>query len=514
MVFSFFLKESNMQMQNRITTLIKSQTRVESKQSGIHSYYDTFDWRLYLRGLHLYLAEGEIVLYNFKEKKVVLSEPYERKGKEETLEISGKIQKKISPLIGIRRLLQMAIFQKHKQVFRLQNADQKTIARMIMEQSMIKSEKAYHRLNPCFEFHPLKGYDKEVNSILKKFSRKDLTSSNENLLLLGLKVLKKKPGSYTSKIKITLTPHLSADKAMKIIYLHLMKTLKSNENGIIKDFDTEFLHDFRVSVRRTRSGLSQLKNIFEQEITQKAKLNFSLLGQATNKLRDIDVYLLKEIEYKKMLPLHLRDNLDPFFSFLRLERKKEHRSLVRLLRSEKYKLILRDWEVFLKKEDAAEHRENRNIRPIIEVAREVIRKRNQRIVKYGKKILQTSSDELLHKLRIEAKKLRYLIEFFSSLFPHEQIQKSILKLKQLQDNLGELNDLVVQQNSLKNFSESLPLKGNLSINTVLTLGILIGKLHEKEQSMKKSFTKNFDLYLAQNVQKKFRQLFGVSGGGT
>lgn len=80
-------------MQNRIITLIKSQTRVESEQSGIHAYYDTFDWKLYLRGFNLYLAGGEIVLYNFREKKVVLSEPYERKGKMETLELTGKIQK-------------------------------------------------------------------------------------------------------------------------------------------------------------------------------------------------------------------------------------------------------------------------------------------------------------------------------------------------------------------------------------------------------------------------------------
>jgi CHAD domain-containing protein len=273
------------------------------------------------------------------------------------------------------------------------------------------------------------------------------------------------------------------------------------------------LHDFRVSVRRTRSGLSQLKNIFDQEITLKAKQDFLYLGQATNKMRDIDVYLLKKCKYREMLPAPLRTNLDPLFASLSQERKKEHQSLVKLLCSNEYKRILQNWEDFIKIEDATGNTEFRDIRPIIDVAREVIRKRNQRVVKFGKDIIQNSSDELLHKLRIEAKKLRYLLEFFSSLFPQKQIQELILKLKQLQDNLGEFNDLVVQQNSLRIFSESLPLKRGFERDTILAVGVLMGKLHEKEQSVKKSIAKKFELFIDRNIQRKFRQLFGSSERG-
>ncbi|MFC1662475.1 CHAD domain-containing protein, partial [Gemmatimonadota bacterium] len=38
--------------------------------------------------------------------------------------------------------------------------------------------------------------------------------------------------------------------------------MRANEVGMLKNLDSEFLHDFRVAVRRTRSGLTQLKGVF------------------------------------------------------------------------------------------------------------------------------------------------------------------------------------------------------------------------------------------------------------
>jgi len=54
---------------------------------------------------------------------------------------------------------------------------------------------------------------------------------------------------------------MRADIAGKYIYSHLLKAIKANEQGTIADTDSEFLHDFRVAVRRTRAGLSQIKGI-------------------------------------------------------------------------------------------------------------------------------------------------------------------------------------------------------------------------------------------------------------
>jgi CHAD domain-containing protein len=80
----------------------------------------------------------------------------------------------------------------------------------------------------------------------------------------------------------------------------------------------------------------------------------------------------------------------------------------------------------------------------------VIYKRYRRIVKKGSKISETTPDEKLHELRIDCKKLRYLLEFFTSLFPENEMKKLVKQLKQLQENLGDFNDLSVQQEFLVN----------------------------------------------------------------
>ena len=148
---------------------------------------------------------------------------------------------------------------------------------------------------------------------------------------------------------------------------------------------------------------------------------------------------------------------------------------------------------------------------IRELAKNIIMKRNKKVLKFGQRVLITASDELLHQLRIEGKKLRYLLEFFSSLFAQEKIQYLVRKLKLLQDNLGDFNDLGIQQERLIDSAREITPRIRGGKNTVLALGILIGKLNEQQQMIKKEFVKSFSSYAAQEVQKIFDELFQVQG---
>jgi CHAD domain-containing protein len=313
--------------------------------------------------------------------------------------------------------------------------------------------------------------------------------------------------SYSSKINIQLKPQLPAGQALRKIYRYLLQIMKKNENGIINDIDTEFLHDFRVSVRRTRSALGQINNIMDKNIVQKAKRDFSYLGQSTNRLRDIDVYLLKEDQYKKMLPENRRDYLNPFFEDLKRQKKTENILVKKLLKSVRYKRIMNEWEFYLNKKIYARNLTITEKQPIIIVARKVICERNQKMLEFGKNILINPSDELLHQLRIAGKKLRYLLEFFSSLFPQTQMQILIKKLKKLQDNLGDYHDLAVHQEMLKKFAEQLATQENREKETILTLGIITMKLNEKQELVKKDFFETFRIYSAPEIQKIFHDLF-------
>jgi Uncharacterized conserved protein len=59
-----------------------------------------------------------------------------------------------------------------------------------------------------------------------------------------------------------------------------------------------------------------------------------------------------------------------------------------------------------------------------------------------------------HKLRIRAKKLRYMIEFFGDVFPgHKNVKRrktALTSLKTLQDTLGSLNDIAARKALVSN----------------------------------------------------------------
>ncbi|RWX49302.1 CHAD domain-containing protein, partial [Candidatus Electrothrix communis] len=102
---------------------------------------------------------------------------------------------------------------------------------------------------------------------------------------------------------------MDALTATKTIYRDLLAIMRKNEQGILDDLDSEFLHDFRVAIRRTRSGLDMIKNVLEPKISTRFKEEFRFLGKITGPMRDLDVYLLMEDDYKVRLPDHLQKGL-------------------------------------------------------------------------------------------------------------------------------------------------------------------------------------------------------------
>ena len=67
----------------------------------------------------------------------------------------------------------------------------------------------------------------------------------------------------------------------------------------------------------------------------------------------------------------------------------------------------------------------------------------------GKAIDDDSPAEDLHELRKVGKELRYLLEFFASLYPPEVVKPFVKTLKGLQDQLGRFQDHEVQANALR-----------------------------------------------------------------
>jgi CHAD domain-containing protein len=207
-----------------------------------------------------------------------------------------------------------------------------------------------------------------------------------------------------------------------------------------------------------------------------------------------------------MLPDVLRDDIEPLFDYLRKKRSKVLQEVTNELKSKEYLQILRDWEKFLNAPRQDSATASKADRPVIDLARKKIYKKYRSIVKAGSMPLGNAEDDMLHALRIECKKLRYLIEFFASLFSRKKIDVLIEQLKQMQDNLGYYNDLRVQEKYLLNITAEIPKTGQQSKKVLVVIGSLIGTLSSEKQKVKETLGKTFTDFTSATNARLFREL--------
>jgi len=79
-------------------------------------------------------------------------------------------------------------------------------------------------------------------------------------------------------------------------------------------------------------------------------------------------------------------------------------------------------------------------RPLGTVAKKVLDKRYRRVLSAGDRRHELT-DEELHDLRIEVKKLRYAAAFFQGLYPKRRQARFTAVFKRLQDALGRIQDV-------------------------------------------------------------------------
>ena len=316
------------------------------------------------------------------------------------------------------------------------------------------------------------------------------------------------PGDYSSKLNLGLNHETSGRKATCEILQCLHDVMRQNEAGIRADWDTEFLHDFRVAIRRTRSALTQIKDVLPEDAVEHFKDAFRQLGRSTNRLRDLDVYLLEEETYRTMLPPSLQPGLDAVFSRLKSERRRALNDMVEVLDTPEYRGLMDSWTAFLQ---GAQSRGGKDAAvPAIALARKFIFKRFKQVLKRGKAIGDHTPDEALHNLRIDCKKLRYLLEFFASFFPKDKMDKLIGYMKKLQDNLGDFNDLSVQQWELMTYlNEVLPRSRRADrLLCAAAIGGLIARLHDQQQGVRRKFASAFATFSGKKNVRLYRDLFG------
>ena len=314
------------------------------------------------------------------------------------------------------------------------------------------------------------------------------------------------PARPDKKAWPSLEPTQRSDTAMRRILGQLLDALRKNIDGVLEDLDTEPLHDLRVATRRTRSALSTMKSVLPDAVVDDYASGFKWLGAVTGPCRDLDVHLIEMEDLQRRLNI-VDGALDPLRHLLEQARTEEHRRVVESLCSERFRLLTDGWDEFLHTDGTDDDEPGKAGRPILDVAGKRIHKAHRRVVKRGAKLVDYTPDTSFHRLRIDAKKLRYLLEFFASLYPGETVRLLIKELKRLQDTLGSYNDMVVQRARLAALADRLTESGETNPDTIIAMGRLADGMAERQDEHRRAFADRFASFASAENRLLYQKTF-------
>lgn len=490
---------------------------------GSRTFLDTFDWRLYDADSCLELPDGDTHTLQWR----TLSD----EGALGSTQVNGAVRfaddlgagpvaDRLAGIIEMRALTPVAKVVERGWTFRQLDDEGKTVARVRLTEATAVDPAAGTRepLGLRLALLPVKGYERAAGDTAARLQATfELNPATGPLMADALAALGRRPGDYSSKLRLKLTPSMRADQAARVIHRTLLDTMERNEAGTKADLDSEFLHDLRVAVRRTRSALTQIKGVLPARTVARTKTAFAWLGQATGPTRDLDVYLLGLPEYRASLPDAFKASLDPFEDYLIRRQRQEQRRLTRVLSGARYAKLKREWRAFLdtppdQADAPAEPLANAR-RPIGAVASERIWKMYRRVIAEARAIDDASPAEALHDLRKSCKKLRYLMEFFASLYPEAQLKPLVKRLKTFQEVLGIFQDYEVQSHALTAFARDMHAQGTAPAETYMAMGALASRLIAGQQAARADFAGRFAAFDTRDVHRRFKHLFGPGAPG-
>jgi CHAD domain-containing protein len=481
------------------------------------TWLDTFDWRLHRAGLTLEhttgAGPGELTLTGPDGERLVA-----RPGRLTWPALAGSLpdgplRARLRPLIGVRALMPAARGGSAVRDLRVLNADDKTVAWLTLDRLSL-TYPATADLSSRLRVTAVRGYQPQAERVAQVLGgTPGVEPQAPPPLDAALAAAGRRAGDYTSQVNVCLTPAMPAAAAVTAVLLDLLSTLEANVPGTIRDVDTEFLHDLRVSVRRTRSVLKLVGHVLPAEFAQKFRPEFKWLGDLTTPTRDLDVYLLKYPDMAAGLVAATPEELHPLHAHLIRSHAAERRRLVRGLRSARFTRLIREWRAALESLQATTQGPAAARGPdAADLAAASIRRAHRRVLQQGSAITASSPPERLHDLRKRCKELRYLLESFASLHDPATHRRAVKELKGLQDCLGEFQDGQVQQHEIRMFAEQMMSDRNVPATALLAMGELAAGVGLQQVQARSQFAGRFREFASLATQQRFRTL--TAGGAS
>lgn len=236
---------------------------------------------------------------------------------------------------------------------------------------------------------------------------------------------------------------MESAEAFRLIAASAIEHLSLNGDYLQRTGDPEAVHQMRVAVRRLRAAMTMFKPLLGDPVSQSLRVELRWLQQGLGDARDWDVLLADTVA-----PLEGVFGDTPGYHQLcaAIDRRRQERraAALRELAGPRLTRLILQLTFWC---EGAGGGQPHSAAPIAHLARAILRKRYRKIRKVMP-LLNDLSPEERHQCRIDIKKLRYAVDFFSSLFPAKRTQRLAALLASMQDKLGALNDLATASDKI------------------------------------------------------------------
>jgi len=221
------------------------------------------------------------------------------------------------------------------------------------------------------------------------------------------------------------------DACLRIIQTQLER-LQELEGDARVGADPESIHKLRVAVRRLRSAMRLLRPYYSAKKLQQLRAPLDMVAAPLGEVRDLDVALEPLRAYLGTLPEERRRALDPLVWDWTQRRRLAQRSVTEFLDHADYRRGLAQLRSFACADAAARGGRVCDSLPAMLWT-------HYGAVRRFEPSMQDAPLLVLHELRIEVKRLRYLLEFFEDIL-EDGVTGLIKQLADFQGKLGDLHD--------------------------------------------------------------------------
>ncbi|WP_424626881.1 CHAD domain-containing protein [Bradyrhizobium sp. SYSU BS000235] len=279
---------------------------------------------------------------------------------------------------------------------------------------------------------------------------------------------------------VTIEAGMRTSDAFRLVASMCLKQVVANRSAVLAS-DPEGIHQMRVGLRRLRTAISLFSDIIPGKKTDDIKVELKWLTAELSPSRELDVFV-NGVVHPLEGSAHSAE-LRPLAAELSKRRDAALERAKAAVCSQRFRnltLNVAEWlEIGRWRRPQDMLLRERCEQPVEATAVAQLNRRWRKIRKRGRRLLELDATQR-HKLRIQAKKVRYASEFFEALFPGKKLQKRqrkfVAAVKDIQNCLGDLNDISVH------ISRSKEIAAEISEAT-FAAGLVVGHEEAREAAV-------------------------------